>query len=108
MKIAFKYLIPKIISQVNFNVNDIIIPESTLEYIISYITMEEGVRNLKRSLETIYTKLNLFRLLENDTSILSKELNFKVTFPFTLTNEIALVLLKSKKDTNDRFLSMYN
>ena len=30
---------------------------------------ESGVRNLKRCLEIIYTKLNLFRLIKNDNKL---------------------------------------
>ena len=106
--IANKYLIPKISLQVNFPIEDILISSTILEHIITYTQKEQGVRNLKRCLETIYTKLNLFRLLEKDISILSDELNFEITFPFTLTKEIVDIFLKSKKDTNDRYLSMYN
>ena len=106
--IANKYLIPKIALQVNFPTEDILISSIILEHIITYTQKEQGVRNLKRCLETIYTKLNLFRLLEKDISLLSDELNFEITFPFTLTKEIVDIFLKSKKDTQDRYLSMYN
>ena len=43
-----------------------------MSYIISNNNMtkgEDGVRNLKRCLEIIYTKLNLFRLVKPDTKL---------------------------------------
>ena len=50
----------KIREQVNFTEEDIIIPDETLSHIISneaWTKKEDGVRNLKRCLEIIYTKL---------------------------------------------------
>ncbi len=64
--IAKQYLLPKIRAQVNFREGDVVIPDEVLRYIISNerITQkEDGVRNLKRCLEIIHTKLNLFRLI---------------------------------------------
>ena len=44
--------------------DDIVIPEETIHHIIdTYTEGETGVRNLKRCLEIVYTKLNLYRLL---------------------------------------------
>ena len=54
----------------NFSSEDIIISQTILEYIIQFTQNEQGVRNLKRCLETIYTKLNLFRLMEKNTFVL--------------------------------------
>ena len=59
--IANDYLLPKIREQVKFEKEDITIPEETLHYIIDTYTKDEsGVRNLKRCLEIVYTKLNLY------------------------------------------------
>jgi ATP-dependent Lon protease len=110
--IARNYLLPKIREQVNFNDSDIIIPDETINHIIStsgFTSTEDGVRNLKRCLEIIHTKLNLFRLvdLENDADLF-KQLNLKVTFPFTVTKDNIDIILKS--DLNQRqslFNSMY-
>jgi ATP-dependent Lon protease len=110
--IAKNYLLPKIREQVNFNESDIIIPDETINHIIStsgFTNTEDGVRNLKRCLEIIHTKLNLFRLvdLEKDSDLF-KQLNLKVTFPFTVTKDNIDIILKS--DLNQRqslFNSMY-
>jgi len=64
--IAKQYLLPKIRAQVNFQEGDVVLSDEVLKYIISNerITQkEDGVRNLKRCLEIIHTKLNLYRLI---------------------------------------------
>ena len=108
--IARKYLLPKIREQVNFQEEDIIIPDETLQYIISNtaLTQEEaGVRNLKRCLEIIHTKLNLFRLVHSDHSIFSKDINLKVSFPMTVSKMDVDVLIKNEEKQNQSLLAMY-
>ena len=93
--IANKYLLPKIQENVAFEDGQIIIPNETLEYINTNLTNnEKGVRNLKRCLETIYTKLNLFRLMKTETNLFDKDISLKVEFPFTVTPEIIQKLVK--------------
>ena len=98
--IANDYLIPKIIEQVNFQKEDIVIPNETIDYIVENYTQEEkGVRNLKRCLEIIYTKINLYRLMKPDSKLFEKEMSLKVEFPYTVTNNIISKLIK--RDGND-------
>jgi ATP-dependent Lon protease len=88
--IARDYLLPKIREQVNFNESDVIIPDETIQYIVSnngFTKEEAGVRNLKRCLEIIYTKLNLFRLVKPDAKLFGKDFDIEVTFPFTVTKK---------------------
>ena len=108
--IARNYLLPKIREQVNFKEGDIIVPDDTIQYIIStqgFTKNEDGVRNLKRCLEIIYTKLNLFRLVKPDNHIFAKKIDIKVEFPFTVTRKHADVLLKNDENQNQSLLSMY-
>ena len=108
--IAKNYMLPKIREQVNFSESDIIIPDETIEYIItkpSFTKNEEGVRNLKRCLEIIYTKLNLYRLVKPDTELLTKEINIKVEFPFTVTKKHVDILIKEDDTMNQSLLAMY-
>ena len=91
----FDYLLPKIREQVKFSQNDIIIPEQTLHYIIeNHCNKEDGVRNLKRCLEIIYTKLNLYRLMRPNSNLFEEDMSLKVTFPFTVTKDIVDKLIK--------------
>jgi len=105
--IATKYLIPKIIEQVNFKEDDIIFPNETIHFIIeSYTGKEDGVRNLKRCLEIVYTKLNMFRLMKPDSTLFDGEVAFKVEFPFTVTTEVLGKMIK-RTDLSQSLHMMY-
>jgi len=108
--IARDYLLPKIREQVNFLDGDIIIPDETIQYIVSNAALtseESGVRNLKRCLEIIHTKLNLFRLLKPDAKLLGKDVEMKVSFPFTVTKREVDILIKNEEKQNQSMLAMY-
>jgi ATP-dependent Lon protease len=110
MTIARKYLLPKIREQVNFTEEDIILPDETLNYIIthpSYTMGEDGVRNLKRCLEIIHTKLNLFRLVKPGNTMFSKNMELEVTFPYTVSKKAVDVLIKTDETQNQSLLAMY-
>jgi ATP-dependent Lon protease len=98
--ISNNYLLPKIKEQVKFT-DEIIIPDETLHHIIdNFCNKEDGVRNLKRSLEIIYTKLNLYRLMKPDSNLFEEDMALKVEFPFTVTKNIADKLIKKEKENN--------
>jgi len=102
--IAHNYLIPKIEENVNFQKGQVIIPDDTIRYISESLTAEEkGVRNLKRCLEIIYTKLNLYRLMKEGSSLFNKEETIKVEFPFTVTKEIVGKLIKQTNENETPF-----
>ena len=104
--ISNNYLLPKIREQVKFTYEDIIIPDESIHYIIeNHCLKEDGVRNLKRCLEIIYTKLNLYRLMKPGTNLFEQEMSLKVEFPMTVTNEIIDKLIK--KDNDDISKSLY-
>ena len=110
MVIARQYMLPKIREQVNFGPDDIVIPDDTLQYIITNkkLTQEEaGVRNMKRCLEIIHTKLNLFRLMKPDDNMLTNEIGIKVEFPFTVTRQHVDKLIKNEEKQSQSLLSMY-
>ena len=105
--IANDYLIPNIEKNVNFEKGQIIIPSDTIKYIAETLTdNEKGVRNLKRCLEIIYTKLNLYRLMKEGSTLFNKEETIKVKFPFTVTKEIVQKLIK-KTNNNGAPFGMY-
>jgi ATP-dependent Lon protease len=107
-QIAQKYLIPKICTQVGFREGDVVIPDSVIEHIVeSYTEKEEGVRNLKRCLEVVHRKLNLYRLIKPDTALFEKELSLKVSFPFAVTNEVVDKLIKQSTESKRANLSLY-
>ena len=108
--IARKHLLPKIREQVNFKEEEVIIPDETIEHIAnseSLTQKESGVRNLKRCLEIIYTKLNLFRLVKNDNKLFEDDIKLKVEFPFTVTKEHIDVLIKKDDKINPSLFGLY-
>ena len=106
--ISHKYLIPKIEKNINFEKEQIIIPDETINYICENLTEgEKGVRNLKRCLEIIYSKLNLYRLMKEGSTLFNKEETLKVEFPFTVTRNVVDKLIKKSKDGSDVLASMY-
>ena len=106
--ISNNYLLPKIREQVRFESEDIVIPEPTLNYIVeNHCNKEEGVRNLKRCLEIIYTKLNLYRLMRPDSNLFEEDMSIKVTFPFTVTKDIVDKLIKKSDGINQSLYHLY-
>jgi ATP-dependent Lon protease len=93
--IATQHLLPKIRELVRFGDGDVILPKETIGFIVdNYCGGEEGARNLKRCLEIIHTKLNLYRLMKLGTALSDKhKLNLSVSFPFTVTRDVVSKLL---------------
>jgi ATP-dependent Lon protease len=109
IKIARDYLLPKIREQVKFSDEDVIIPDDILNYLITnskFTKNESGVRNLKRCLEIIYTKLNLFRLTKSETKLFDKEMDIKIQFPITVTKKEVDLFIKGDA-INPSILAMY-
>ena len=95
--IAKDYSIPELMDNVGFNKDDISFSDEVLGYIIDNYTEEEGVRSLRRCIETILMKLNVYRFLKNN----SDELTYKIddfAIPYSLTNNTVDILLKDMKD----------
>ena len=98
--IAKNYLIPKIKEQVKFETDDIVISDDVIKHIIDkYTESEQGVRNLKRCLEIIHTKLNLYRLMKPDTNLFEKDMNLKVEFPIMVSNEMIDKMIKITEES---------
>ena len=106
--IAKRYLLPKIYEQINFNKEDIIIHDDMIKYIVdNYTETEDGVRNLKRCLEIIFTKLNLFRLMKPGENLFEEDLSVKIEFPLTVTEKILKELIKNKNTSDEKWKLMY-
>jgi ATP-dependent Lon protease len=88
------YLEPSICKNVRLNLGDINIPEATIQYIIeNYTDDEKGVRNLKRCIETIYSKLNLIRLIPNE-KLFDLDMT-TLSFPVQVTVDMVKKLIKA-------------
>ena len=96
--IARSHLLPKIREQVKFSEEDIVIDDDVLGFIVNeYTEKEKGVRNFKRCLEIIFTKLNLYRLMKPDTKLFGdSEVDLKVEFPMKITKDVVKKLIKKQ------------
>lgn len=83
--IARDYLLKDMLQNLNLRSSDITLPDETIKFIINEYTRDEpGVRELKRCLQTILSKINMLRFMN------SKELPFYIAgfkLPFTVSNE---------------------
>ena len=105
--IANRHLIPKIRDSVHFSETDVELGEDTIKYIIQQYTQEEkGVRNLKRCIEIVYTKLNLYRLMNGGSNIFKKDMSLNISFPVKVTTDLVQKLIKAV-ETNSIVASMY-
>ena len=110
MIIAKDYLLPKIREQVGFKEGELIISDDAINEIITSesLTMkEDGVRNLKRCLEVIHTKLNLFRLVNPENKKIVSDIELEVTFPYTVEKGDIKVILKKNDSINPSLFGLY-
>lgn len=99
--IAKGYSIPELMATVGFKENEIVFNDDVLGFIIDNYTDEEGVRSLRRCIETILMKLNVYRFLKDDKDELNYQIDdFKI--PYTLTQQTVELLLPEMKDKSGK------
>ena len=102
IQICKNYLLPELLSTFQFTYEDIIFNDDVIEYIINnYTNKEEGVRNLKRCIETLISKINIYNLSKT-TEKCEEEIDLTFTIkdfklPLKITTEIINILLKTKE-----------
>ena len=102
--IARDYLIPKIREQIRFTPEEVILEDDVINHIIqNYTGDEKGVRNMKRCMEIIFTKLNLYRLMKPGTNMFEEDMKLKVEFPLKITQEIVKGLVERNKDSTSLY-----
>ena len=95
--IARDYLLPAIRKNLNIRPEDVLINDDILNYIIrTHAKDEKGVRNLKRCLEIIHSKVNLYRLMKPETKLFKEEEALSVKFPFTISDIVVDKLIKKE------------
>lgn len=105
--IAKSYLLPSIRQNINFDEGQIIITDDAIQHMLErYTNNEKGVRNLKRCLEVVHTKLNLYRLMKPGTNLFEEDLTLQVSFPFTVNSAILQKLIKPD-ERSASYTSMY-
>ena len=106
IKICNEYLIPEIFDTFAFEKEEIVFTDEIVKTIIEKHTEgEQGVRNLKRCIETIISKINIHILSQGDN-----ELSFNLedlTLPVTLNEKHIEVLLKKDSSEDKPPYGMY-
>jgi len=88
--IAKDYLIPELLPQYNMEKNDISFDNDLIKYLIDNCVKEDGVRNLKRSINDILSWINMTRYLPID--------NLKIKLPFIVTLDFYEKYCKKKEN----------
>ena len=105
LHIVNDYLLPELLETYNYN-DSIIFHDDIIKNIIENFTgNEQGVRNLKRCLETIISKVNMYELLydsENDKSSIDLDYTIKnFSIPYNVKKNDLDILL-NKNDITDK------
>ena len=96
LKIATNYLIPDILKE--YGLVDISFTDDSIrEVITNYAATEKGVRNLRRNLETIISKINVISLLKSDTKLINCGIN-NIVLPFVVTKSMLSKFINEQKD----------
>jgi ATP-dependent Lon protease len=102
LKLVKHSLLEVIYKSYNFSDKDVILNDDMIYYIIDNTTQEDGVRNLQRNINNIYSYINMNKYMSIDSK--SDKI---IKFPFTVTKEfIDKYMILKKKDDNPT-LSMY-
>jgi len=101
IELSRNFLIKEICKSYNINNDDIIIDDKDIEYIITKTTEEDGVRNLQRNINNIYSHINMNRFIKTDDN------NELITLPYKLTMKDIDKYIIMKRDENSNLLSIY-
>ena len=105
--ICRNYLIPKLDKELDFKPESIVISDEIIKMIVdTYTSGEKGVRNLKRCLEIIYSKLNLYHLMGDTKQLFGEDIIQSIKFPYNVTKPIVEKLI-TKPEQSQAFSSMY-
>lgn len=116
LEIAQNYLIPRILKTYKLNSDDIVFDSSIIDDIIERVPQEEGVRNLKRGIDSIVSWINMLRYVPNASSPApahadkKDETPIKIEFPIKITSQLVKKYInKSEAREMDKGLmaSMY-
>ena len=95
ISIAKEYLLKDLADNIGMESQDVVCPEEILRKIINEYTQEEGVRSLRRCLETILLKLNMAKY-----TVIGNELK-NLSFPLVMNDGLVKTLLSDKSQSND-------
>jgi ATP-dependent Lon protease len=99
IQLSKQFLIKDICNSYNISPTNIIISDSDIEYIITKTTEEDGVRNLQRNINNIYSYINMNRFIKIDDKL--------IEFPFIINRNFIDKYIIMKRDNNLINLSIY-
>ena len=114
LEIISKYLLPEILQNYSMVTTDIILPEESAKYLISIVKEEDeynsksGVRGLKKALNRIIKRINLYRVASVNGKIEVK-LSFNIpnfSLPYTI-NTVLIGEIIRDKENKVKHQSMY-
>jgi len=103
------YIWPQLLERLKFKPEEIVLTDEAIKFLISeYSGEEKGVRTLIRTVETMMTRLNMLRIVD-DESMKQYVFFVEYTSPFVITEPVVQKLLTdlNKKDP-EHWRSMYN
>lgn len=105
--IAKEYLLKELIDNIGISQTEFFISDEIIKEIVQKYTKEDGVRELRRCLETILLKINMAKFInpQKDLKICNELKDIK--FPVNLTNNLVEILLKTKLEDNSMKNMMY-
>jgi ATP-dependent Lon protease len=103
--IAEQYLLPNALKDLNL-FEKVSISNEIVKYVIENHTAgEPGVREMKRAMQTIVSKINLLRFYNDEKAVPFSVKNFKL--PFTVTKEHVDIFLKKKPSVDPSIAHLY-
>ena len=103
--IAEQYLLPTALKDLNL-FEKVSISNEIVKYVIENHTGgEPGVREMKRAMQTIVSKINLLRFYNDEKAVPFSVKNFKL--PFTVTKEHVDIFLKKKPSVDPSIAHLY-
>tara|TARA_B100000900_G_scaffold57607_2_gene43153 strand:+ start:12128 stop:13855 length:1728 start_codon:yes stop_codon:yes gene_type:complete len=113
ISISKEFLIPEILRDFNFSNEELIFTDEMINYIIGKSEGEDGVRNLRRSLECIISNINLIRLMDKNednkfnTPFSICKLDIQYETPFIVNKKVIDYLIKTRDDMNVSVAHLY-
>lgn len=99
INIVCNYMYKELCDKYSYQDGDIVLSNDILTYIIQKTEDENGVRNLKRSLDSIFSHINLCKIMCRDIYMTNTDAS--ITFPFTVDKKHVDHILKrtERKDS---------
>ena len=103
------YIWPQLLDRLKFNPSEIVLTDSAIRHIITeYSGDEKGVRTLIRTVEGMMTRLNMLRVMRDD-SMKAYSFFVEYTTPFVLNDQTTRKLLTDLgKKESENWRHMYN